>query len=238
MQQQVETFGDLESMSLAAAREVVSVATRAIEQRGRCSLVLSGGSSPRRLYELLAEPRFSEQLNWSKMHVFWSDERCVGPDDARSNYQLARTGLLQHVPVPSGNIHRMSAELDPQQAARKSSEDIRSFFAREPSVSGFDLVLLGMGADGHIASLFPGDENALRSEEPVIETRAPEGMPVTQRLSMSLPLLAAGRTVFFIVYGRDKKKVLDHVLTGAPDAQQYPAARFCVRTGAQWFVAP
>lgn len=238
MQQQVKTFHDPESLSLAAAREVVAVAARAIEQRGCCSLVLSGGSSPRRLYELLAEPRFREQLDWAKMHIFWSDERCVGPDDVRSNYHFARTSLLQHVPVPSGNIHRMPAELDPQQAARKSSEDIRSFFALQPSVSAFDLVLLGMGADGHIASLFPGDEKALRTEEPVIATHAPEGMQVTQRLSMSLPLLSAGRTIAFIVYGRDKKKVLDQVLAGAPAVQHCPAARFCARAGAQWFVAP
>jgi 6-phosphogluconolactonase len=172
------------------------------------------------------------------MHVFWSDERCVAPDDARSNYHVARTSLLQHVPLPSGNIHRMPAELDQQQAAGKSSEDIRSFFARHPSASAFDLVLLGMGADGHIASLFPGDEKALLAEEPVIATRAPGGMPVEQRLSMSLPLLAGGRAVFFIVYGSDKKKVLDRVLAGAPDAQGCPAARFCARVGARWFVAP
>jgi len=242
MQQRIKTFYDPESLSLAAAQELTVAMARALEQRGRCSLVLSGGSSPRRLYELLAGAQFCAKLDWTKIHIFWTDERCVMPDDARSNYHLARSSVLQYVPLPPGNIHRMPGEIDPQQAARKSSEDIRSFFdqrapgpVRAPS---FDCVLLGMGADGHIASLFPGDESALRAEEPVIVTRAPEGMPVAQRLSMSLPLLAAARTIFFIVFGRDKQKVLDRVLDGTPASRHYPAARICARASGVWFVAP
>ena len=242
MQQRVITYSDTESLSLAAARELTSVVVRAVEQRGCCSLVLTGGSSPCRLYELLAKPLFRAQIDWAKIHVFWSDERCVGPDDARSNYHCAHTSLLQHVPLLPGNIHRMPGEIDPQQAALKSAADIRSFFGKRLSSPGhfpsFDCVLLGMGADGHIASLFPGDDSALQEEELVIATRAPEGMPVAQRLSMSLPLLAAARDIFFVVCGRGKQPVLDLVLAGSPASQNYPASRLCARVRTVWFVAP
>jgi 6-phosphogluconolactonase len=241
MQQRVSTFSDQESLGQAAAHELSEVAARAVEQHGCCSLVLSGGSSPRRLYELLAQAPYRERVDWSKMHVFWSDERCVEPDDPRSNYHGAYTRLLQHVPVPVANIHRMFGEIDPRQAARKSAGDIRSFFKQSMSQTGqfpsFDCVLLGMGADGHIASIFPGDDGALREEELVLATRAPAGMPVPQRLSMSLPLLAAARDVFFIVCGRDKQPVLEQVLAGSPSARNYPAARLCARVRAAWFVS-
>jgi 6-phosphogluconolactonase len=242
MQQRVRTFTDQESLSLAAAHELSAVILRAVELRGCCSLVLSGGSSPHRLYELLAKPPFSSQIEWEKIHVFWSDERCVGPDDERSNYHCARTCLLEHVPLPSANIHRMPGEIDPQQAAFKSSTDIRSFFGEYSSAPGhfpsFDCVLLGMGADGHVASLFSGDDNALQAEDLVISTRAPEGMPVSRRLSMSLALLAAARDIFFVVCGRDKQPVLQQVLADSLAAQNYPAACICARARAVWFVAP
>jgi len=242
MQQRVRTFTDRESLSLAAAHELSAVVCRAVEQRGCCSLVLSGGSSPRRLYELLVKPPFSSQIEWKKVHIFWSDERCVGPDDERSNYHCARTCLLEHMPLPSANIHRMLGEIDPQQAALKSSADIRSFFGEYSFTPGyfpsFDCVLLGMGADGHVASLFPGDDSALQTEDLVIATRAPEGMPVAQRLSMSLALLAAARDIFFVVCGRVKQPVLQQVLTDSSAAQHYPAACICARARAVWFVAP
>ena len=242
MQQRVRTFTDQESLSLAAAHELSAVVCRAVEQRGCCSLVLSGGSSPLRLYELLAKPPFSSQIEWEKIHIFWSDERCVGSDDERSNYHCARTCLLEHVPLSSVNIHRMPGEIDPQQAALKSSADVRSFFGEYSFAPGhfpsFDCVLLGMGADGHVASLFPGDDNALQTEDLVIATRAPEGIPVSQRLSMSLPLLAAARDIFFVVCGRDKQPVLQQVLAGSPAAQYYPASRICARARTVWFVAP
>ena len=242
MQRRVLRFTDSESLSREAAHALSTAVRCAVAQRDICSLVLSGGSSPRRMYELLAEPEFSNKIAWEKVHVFWSDERCVGPDDARSNYYLARTCLLEHVPLLPASIHRMYGEIDPQQAALTSAGDIRSFFGERTCVPGyfpsFDCVLLGMGADGHVASLFPGDDSVLQEEKLVIATRAPEGMPVAQRLSMSLPLLAAARDIFFVVCGRDKQPVLDLVLADSPAAQHYPAARICARSRTVWFVGP
>jgi 6-phosphogluconolactonase len=239
MQQQVTTFDDLESLSLAAARALIDAVGRSIEQRRLCSLVLSGGSSPRRLYELLAQPPFKDQINWQKLHVFWSDERCVGPDDPRSNYHLASSSLLRHVPLPPDNIHRMPGEIDPSQAAGRSAEDIRSFFGKDAAgqFPSFDCVLLGMGADGHIASLFPAKGSTFYEEELVLETRAPEGMPSASRLSMSMGLLTAAREIFFIVSGKDKRPMLDMVLAEDTAVRDCPAARFCERARASWFVA-
>lgn len=242
MQRRVRRFTEHETLSREAAHALSTAVRCAVEQRGNCSLVLSGGSSPRRLYELLAGPEFSNRIAWGKVHVFWSDERCVGPDDERSNYYLARTCLLEHVPLPAANIHRMYGEIDPQEAACKSAGDIRAFFGERAGVPGsfpsFDCVLLGMGADGHVASLFPGDDSTLPEKELVIATRAPEGMPVAQRLSMSMGLLVAAREIFFVVCGRDKQTVLDLMLAGSPAAQHYPAARICARSRTVWFVGP
>jgi len=243
MQPRVLTFTDSENMSLAAAREVTAVVGRTIDRQGWCALVLSGGSSPGRLYDLLAGPMFAQRIDWTRLHIFWSDERCVGPDDARSNYRLASTRLLEHVPLPSGNIHRMPAEIDPRQAARASERDILSFFRGRVAGSGFvpsfDLVLLGMGADGHVASLFPGQAGVgAAAEALVVATRAPAGMPVSQRLSMSLGLLANARDVFFVVSGPGKSEVLGRVLAGGSKAEQYPAGRINARTRTVWFVAP
>ncbi len=242
MERQVLHFPDTEILSRFAAREVTAAIGRAVERQGWCSLVLSGGSSPQRLYELLAGPPFSVQVAWDRVHVFWSDERCVNPDDTHSNYFIARTCLLDHVPVPPGNIHRMRGEIDPRQAALESEQDIRSFFAQRSAGQGipvFDLVLLGMGADGHTASLFPGDDAALQEcERFVIAVRAPEGMPVAQRISMSTVLLCAARDIFFIVCGSNKQAVLDAVLAGGPAAQHYPAGRISGCDRNLWFVSP
>ncbi len=242
MQRQVVTFPDREALSRAAAGEVARAAARAVERQGWFSLVLSGGSSPRRLYELLAEPAFARGIDWSAAQVFWSDERCVGPDDERSNYRLARACLLDNVCIPSGNIHRMRGEIDPHLAARESEQDIRDFFAqrmqRPAAVPRFDLALLGMGTDGHTASLFPGDDGAMDARDRlVLAVRAPAGMPVPRRLSMSAALLSNAREIFFIVPGREKKPVLDEVLAGGPAGQRYPAARISARERTVWFVS-
>jgi 6-phosphogluconolactonase len=242
MKRQVAVFSDQEALAMAAAREVVQSAGRAIERQGWCALVLSGGASPRRLYELLASPELAGRIAWSATHIFWSDERCVHPADDYSNYRLVRSCLLDHIDIPPGNIHRMRGEIDPHEAAFESEQDIRAFFARRMKtpapVPCFDLVLLGMGADGHTASLFPGDDNALQQNERlVIATRAPEGMPVTRRLSMSPALLSGARDIFFIVPGRGEKPVLEEVLAGGPAAQRYPAARISGRERTLWLVS-
>ncbi len=151
-------FSDSADLSQAAAEHIVGLAAASIDQRGNFSFVLSGGSTPRGLYALLASDGFADRIDWARVFVFWGDERCVPPNHADSNYRMAREALLDHVPLPAGNIHRMAGEIDPQAAAEGYDRLLHAFFAPTLARPRFDLVLLGMGADGHTASLFPGTD--------------------------------------------------------------------------------
>ncbi|MBU2550478.1 MAG: 6-phosphogluconolactonase, partial [Proteobacteria bacterium] len=153
---ELRMFDDLEHLSRAAAEVVVREAGRAVEARGRFLLVLSGGGTPARLYGILGESPLREAVPWDRVHVFWGDERCVPADHPDSNYALAQKTLLDRVPCPEAHVHRMAGELGARAAADRYEMELRDFFA--PGGPEFDLVLLGMGPDGHTASLFPGQE--------------------------------------------------------------------------------
>jgi 6-phosphogluconolactonase len=153
-------YPDAASLARAAAEHFINLATEAIAARGQFVVALSGGSTPRATYALLASDGFAARVDWSRVHVFWGDERCVPPDHPDSNYRMARETLLDHVPLPTGDVHRIRGEVHPEEAAADYERTLRSFFApqardKEPTPH-FDLVLLGMGEDGHTASLFPG----------------------------------------------------------------------------------
>ncbi len=150
----IEVYPDLESLSRAAAALLVKQANLAVAARGRFSVALSGGATPRRTYELLAAPPWVDQAPWDRVHVFWGDERCVPLNDSRSNARLAKEAWLDRVPIPADQIHPMNCAHDPAAAARQYEAQLREFFAGQPPI--LDLVLLGLGDDGHTASLFPG----------------------------------------------------------------------------------
>ena len=151
---EMHVFPDVNELSLRVAEAVVRTVNVAVRSTGRCSLVLSGGSTPRTLYGLLAS-RFREQILWTHVHLFWGDERYVPPGDAHSNYRMARETLLDHVPCPAANVHPMPTHFsDPDAAARDYEETLRIYFSG--GRSEFDLLLLGLGPEGHTASLFPG----------------------------------------------------------------------------------
>ena len=157
---EIRIYPDTDHLARAAAEGFVALAAEAVGRRlpdrGQFSVALAGGSTPRAAYALLA----AEEVDWSRVHVFWGDERCVPPDHPDSNYRLAREALLDHVSLPAGNVHRMRGEMEPEAAAQAYAAELRAFFGTQwPS---FDLVLLGMGNDGHIASLFPGSAAAWR----------------------------------------------------------------------------
>src|SRR5262245_32374358 len=154
----LQTYADAEAVSQAAAREFARIATEAIVSQGRFTVALSGGSTPKRLFQILADPPFRDTITWSQVHVFWGDERCVPPDHADSNYLMAKEALLSRVPIPAENVHRPQAEREDRDAAARDYQDeIAKVFGvvpdGEPPV--FDLFLLGMGPDAHTASLFP-----------------------------------------------------------------------------------
>ena len=178
-------------------------------------VALAGGSTPRAAYALLA----AEEVDWSRVHVFWGDERCVPPDHPDSNYRLAREALLDHVSLPAGNVHRMRGEMEPEAAAQAYAAELRAFFGTQwPS---FDLVLLGMGNDGHIASLFPGSAALRETARPVVAVTAEYQDRPAHRVTLTLPAINAARQVLFLVTGAAKAETLWAVLEGP--AERFPA---------------
>ena len=206
----------------AAAEEVIRAATDAVSQRGRFTIALSGGSTPKNLYTLIAA-NASTTLPWDQMFFFWGDERHVPPDDPDSNYRMVKETLLSKVPIPPGNIFRIPAENpDASVAAEAYEQTLRKFFAVAPGeFPRFDLILLGMGPDGHAASLFP-ETAALQEKSRLVVANWVEKLK-TSRITLTLPVLNAARCVAFLVSGADKAAVLHEVLEGNAPAEKYPS---------------
>ena len=206
----------------AAAEEVVRAAKQAVSERGRFTIALSGGSTPKNLYTLLAT-NARTSLPWDRTYFFWSDERHVPPDDPDSNYRMAEEAMLSKIPVAASNVFRVPTENpDAGAAAEAYEQTLRKFFAVEAGqVPRFDLILLGMGPDGHTASLFP-ETAALREKSRLVVANWVEKLK-TSRITFTLPLLNAARCVAFLVSGTDKASVLHEVLEGDAPAEQFPA---------------
>ena len=220
----------------AAAEEVIRAATSAIEQRGRFTIALSGGSTPRNLYTLIAA-NASTTLPWDKMFFFWGDERHVPLTDPESNYRMANETFLSKVPVPPANIFPVPAENQDASAAAQTYEDtLRKFFALQPSeFPRFDLILLGLGPDGHAASLFP-ETAALQEKSRLVVANRVEKLN-TSRITFTLPVLNAARCVAFLVSGADKAAVLHEVLEGNAPGEKYPSKLVRPNKGKLiWFV--
>jgi 6-phosphogluconolactonase len=186
----------------------------------RRSLCLAGGQTPRALYQVLAT-EYRDTIPWPQLDLYWGDERYVPPDDAQSNYRLVRESLLDHVPIPKENVHPMPTDLpDPDDAAAAYEQALRERFS--PPWPRFELVLLGMGSDGHTASLFPGSPALAERTRWVVTSRASVDPRV--RLTLTLPVLNRAALVFFLVAGAEKADILRRVLAGPPESAPYPAA--------------
>ena len=220
----------------AAAEEVARVANESVTQRGRFTIALSGGSTPKSLYTLLATNARSS-LPWDRMFFFWSDERHVPPTDPESNYRMAEEAMLSKIPVPASNVFRVPTENpDAAAAAAAYEQTLRKFFAPESEqIPRFDLILLGMGGDGHTASLFP-ETAALKEKSRLVVANWVEKLKA-HRVTFTLPLLNAALEVAFLVGGTDKAPALRKVLESDAPGDQYPAK--LVRPGdgkVIWFV--
>ena len=206
-----------EELAGAAAHDFATRAREAIDERGRFAVALAGGSTPKAIYEVLARD-YANALDWSRVHVFFGDERTVPPDHEDSNYRMAYETLLSRVPV--GSVHRMRGELPPDEAAASYEEELRAFFG-QVDVPRFDLILCGLGEDGHTLSLFP--ETAALD----VTDRWVVANPVlklgTTRLTLTVPVLNASRAVTFLVAGESKAEALKEVLEGDADPRAYPA---------------
>ncbi len=224
----IRVFDDPETLARAAAEAFARIVEEAVASRGRFVAAVSGGTTPRRTYETLAEggdPPYRARLPWDSVWLFSGDERAVPPDDPQNNYRMLHRALLSKVPIPAGNVARFWSEGEPPDVVSGYHENrIRDFFGLAPGAwPRFDLVLLGMGADGHTASLFPGSEAV---EETTRLAVAPwvESMGA-RRYSITLPVINHAAEVMFLVAGRDKADALRRVLEGGPSGAPLPAAR-------------
>jgi 6-phosphogluconolactonase len=203
-----------------AADFIVDLAAQAIAERGRFTIALSGGGTPRPIYARLASADYRDRIDWDKVHLFFGDERCVPPDDTHSNFHMAREALLDHVPLLPDQIHRIQGELDPAQAALSYEQEIQRLF-RTSTFPAFDLICLGLGDNGHTASLFPGTAS-LREKERWIVPQYVEVM-ASWRITFTAPLINAAHHVAFLVEGVGKTEVLWRVLDGPYQPDVLPA---------------
>jgi 6-phosphogluconolactonase len=210
---------DASSLYEAAAEMVVQAAADAIAKRGRFTIALSGGSTPKALYALLATHPWRARIDWSKTHFFWGDERWVPSTDKDSNYRMTNEALLSKIAVPLENIHRTETDSgEPQESAAKYEQEIRKFFGARPQ---FDLILLGLGTNGHTASLFPHQPTLNVRDRLVVADYIDEVK--MNRITFTVPLINDSRTILFLASGKDKASVLEDVLRGPRDPQRLPS---------------
>jgi 6-phosphogluconolactonase len=215
----IRVYNDLEALSQAAAELFTVQSRQASLICGRFSVALSGGETPRRLYEILATSPYRERIHWDEVHVFWSDERYVPEDDPRNNARMARQTLLEHVPIPPDNIHPIRYYNSPQEAAIQYEQELREFFST--SNPNFHLILLGLGTNGHLASLFPHTPVLNEKTKWVSEVFVKElGM---YRITFTAPYINQANQVVFLVSGADKAQVLETVLEGPYQPSELPA---------------
>ena len=225
---------DAEAISRAAAERIVDLANECVTARGRFSVALAGGSTPRRVYELLAGDDLSPLIDWTKVHVFFGDERCVPPDHADSNYRMASESLLARVTLPAENVHRMTGEGDAVANARLYEEELRTFFD-DADWPCFDLVLLGIGDDGHTASLFPGTA-ALEERQAWVAANWVEKFN-SFRITLTAPAINHAAHVLFLVTGAAKAATLAEVVAGPRDPHRLPSQLIQPAVGpVEWFV--
>ena len=218
----IEILPDAETLALRAADLFALAAQEGAAARGRFAAALSGGDTPRSFYQMLARQQFSQKIPWRRVHLYWSDERCVSPEDPASNYGMARDAFIKHVPLPTVNVHRVPGEEGPDAAAAACERDLQALAAQErprPDVPVFDLILLGLGADGHVASLFPHSP-ALEEAGVCARSQAPDGSP---RVTITYPVINAARQVWFIVSGARKAGIVAEVLEGLHLPKAVPA---------------
>jgi 6-phosphogluconolactonase len=232
----VQRFADLEALSRAAAAEFVAISQAAVDTRGHCAIALSGGATPRRLLQLLAGPA-GDALPWAHLDWWWGDERTVAPDHRDSNYRMAREALLAPRAVAASCVHRISGEHPDHDAAALTYEGELCHSLGEPPV--LDLALLGLGSDGHTASLFPHSPALAADRRWVVANRVSSPLVggSATRITMTAATLLAARKILVLVAGVDKAAALAAVLCGAPDPHQYPAQLIAGSLGeVRWLV--
>ncbi len=231
----VTVHDDVETLSRAAAEEIARAAETAVAAGRPFTLALSGGSTPRTLYRMLATD-FAERVPWRSTVIFFGDERCVPPDHPDSNYGMARAALLGQVPALDAQVHRIEGERPPADAAARYDALLRSAFPGEPPAT-FDVLLLGVGTDGHTASLFPGSATLEERRRWVVPAEAPPGAATHDRVTLTFPALDAATTTIVLCAGSDKRAVVGEIMTaGRAAGARYPVARVTARDRVLWML--
>ena len=223
----IRTFLSADHLSLGAAQEFVRIVNSTIETRGTCSVALSGGETPRRMYSRLAKAPFAHAVDWSKVHLFFGDERTVPPTDHNSNFGMIDLEFLAHIDIPYGNVHRMVGEIDPEEAARHYERELEKAFGQKEV--RLDLVLLGLGEDGHTASLFPKTKSIDDGQSLVCAVYVPQ--LESWRISLTFRTLNNARWVLFLVAGSKKASILERVLSAQQPTKDLPATLVMPKEG-------
>jgi 6-phosphogluconolactonase len=216
---------DAAALARRAAQHFVEQAEQAVAARGCARIAISGGSTPKAAFALLADPTqpWRERMPWDKLELFWVDERCVPPDHPDSNYRMTREALLDHVPLKPEQIHRMEGELEPEEAAVRYEAELRNSFNMEGTeLPRFDVVQLGMGPDGHTASLFPHTV-ALHETSRLVTANHVETVKDSWRITLTRPVINRGHEVFFLIDGADKALIINEVFEGERDPERLPS---------------
>ncbi len=230
---EVRTYSSRQAASRALAKFVATTSETATSLRGRYTLALAGGNSPREAYKLMGD-EFGEAIDWQRIHVFWGDERMVPYEHPDNNSKMARETMLNFVPLSVNNVHRVSTYLEPEAAAAQYQQELRHVFGTK-TLPRFDTIILGMGADGHTASLFPGT-SALEEQERWVVTNYVEALN-SWRITMTLPVLNAAANIVFFVLGADKAEALAHIIQRTELGQLLPAGRVMPEKGkVTWIV--
>lgn len=225
-------FSDLEDISHMAATIFSCIARTAVASQGVFRVAISGGNTPKRLFLLLGT-EYRDKIPWKKVELFWVDERCVPKDDEESNYKAAHDLMLSKLSLPGNHIHMIECEGDPEEAALRYEAEIRESFGTKDTPS-FDLVLLGVGTDGHTASLFPGSEALRERKRLALAVRG--GKPDVWRVTLTLPVINNASQVLFLVSGSSKADVLGDILGGAGKKGKYPAGMVSPLANATWLI--
>jgi len=215
---------DAAALARHAAQYFVEMAGEAAEAHGRARIAISGGSTPKAAFQLLGDPNepWRTRMPWDKLDLYWVDERAVGPDDPESNFRMTREALLDYIPLQPDQIHRIEGELEPETAASRYESELRNSFRLEGAETPrFDLVALGMGDDGHTASLFPFTAGLHEMNRLAIANHVPQKN--TWRITLAWPVINHASSVFFLIAGADKASVLNEVLTGRQDPERLPS---------------
>lgn len=235
MQLDLSEYADIDALSRAAADVIEAAAQRAVTTRGRFSLALSGGSTPRTLYHLLATD-YRSRIPWSLSELFFGDERCVPPNHPDSNFRMVRETLLAEIPGLEARAHRIPGERGPQAAAESYDALLHTVFPGANPVT-FDVLLLGVGEDGHTASLFPGAPALEERARWAVATDAPSTSPIRARVTLTYPILDASLETLILTGGPEKQPIIDDIRNdGASAAARYPVARITARERVRWMV--